>query len=74
MITGCLSIFRFYQFSGMNFRVQFQISQVGASLFLGGTVYVYVLMALYLDLGVCSCQIIDSQPVQCSSLHDINRV
>ena len=32
---------------GMNFRAQFQISRVGASLFLGGIVYVYVLMALY---------------------------
>ena len=47
----------------MNFRVQFQISRVGTSLFSGGTVYVYVLMALYSELAVCSCQIIDSQPV-----------
>ena len=46
----------------MNFRVQFQISWVGASLFSGGTVYVYVLMALYPELPVCSCRIIDSQP------------
>ena len=40
---------------------QFQISRVDASLFLGGTVY--VLMALYPELGVYSCRIIDSQPV-----------
>ena len=66
--TGCLSIIRqsmfwFHQFSGMNFRTQFQISPVGTSLFLGGAFYVYVLMALYPELTVCSCQIIDSQPV-----------
>ena len=45
--TGCLSIFRFHRFSGMNLRVQFQISWVGASLFSEDTVYVYVLMTLY---------------------------
>ena len=63
LVTGYLSIFRFHQFSGMNFRARFQIFRVGASLFLGGTVYIYVLMALYPELVVCSCQIIDSQPV-----------
>ena len=42
----------------MNFRAQFQIS-----LFSCGTVYIDVLMALYKELSVCSCQIIDSQPV-----------
>ena len=61
--TSCLSIFRFHQFSSMNFRGQFQISWVGTSLFSGGTVYIYVLMALYPELGVYSCWIIDSQPV-----------
>ena len=61
--TGWLSIFQFHQFSSMNFRGQFQISRVGASLFSGGTVYVDVLMALYPELGVWSCRIIDSQPV-----------
>ena len=45
----------------MNFRAQFQISRVGASLFSGGTVY--VLMALYLKLPVCLCRIIDSLPI-----------
>ena len=50
----------------MNFRGQFQISWVGASLFSGGTVYVYVLMALYSELGVYSYRIIDSQPVYLS--------
>ena len=54
--TGCLPIFRFHQFSGMNFRAQFQIS-----LFLGGAVYVW--MALYQELAVSSCRIIDRQPV-----------
>ena len=45
----------------MDSRAQFQISRVGASLFSGGAVY--VLMALYPELPVCSCRIIDSQPV-----------
>ena len=36
----------------MNFGVQFQISQVGAPLFSGSTVY--VLMALYPESAVCS--------------------
>ena len=40
--TGELSIFQFHQFSGMNFRAQFQVSQVGVPLYLGGTVYVDV--------------------------------
>ena len=66
--TDCLSIFQFHQFSGMNFRAQFQISWVGASLFSGGTVYVYVSMALYPELGICLCRIIDSQPVPLFSL------
>ena len=57
------TIFRFHQFSSMNLNAQFQISWVGASLFSGGTVCVSVLMALYQELGVCSCRIIDSQPV-----------
>ena len=61
--TGCLSIIRFHQFSSMNFRAQFQIPGVGASLFSGGTVYVYILMGLYKELDVCSCWVIDSQPV-----------
>ena len=47
----------------MNFRALFEIARVGASLFSGGTVCVSVLMALYPELAVCSCQIIDSQPV-----------
>ena len=41
----------------------FQFFSVGASLFLGGAVYVYILMGLYAELGVCSCRIIDSQSV-----------
>ena len=57
------SIFRFHQFSSMNFRAQFKIFCVGASLFSGGTVYVYVWMALYPELAICSYQIIDRQPV-----------
>ena len=43
--------------------MQYQIFRVGASLFSGGAAYVYVLMALYSELAVCSCQIIDGQPV-----------
>ena len=39
----------------MNFGVQFQISQVGAPLFSGGAVYVYILIVLYPESAVCSC-------------------
>ena len=38
VFIGCLSIFWFHQFSGMNFRAQFQIYWVGTSLFSGGAV------------------------------------
>ena len=68
--TGWQSIFRFHPFSGMNFRVQFQICRVGASLFSGGAVYVYVLMVLYSELAVCSYWI---TVLIWLSLHYINR-
>ena len=40
-----------------------EISRVGASLFSGGAVCVYVLIVLYPEFAVYLCWIIDSQPV-----------
>ena len=45
------------------FRHEFQSTVSKFQIFWVGAVFVYVLMALCPELGVCSCQIIDRQPV-----------
>ena len=57
------SMFQFHQFSSMNFKAQFKISWVGASLYSGDAVYVYVLMPENWWNWNIDCQIIDSQSV-----------